>query len=114
VNYNSGPSRSIHTQNSRQSDITEGSIRAIIADEIAKAFGNFKGRSSATHNTVPSVYKAESCHTKALRRTQPTGCSYKTFMSCKPADFNGKKGAVEACEWISHTEAVLDISNCAE
>jgi hypothetical protein len=26
----------------------------------------------------------------------------------------GKKGAVEAREWISQTESVLDISNCAD
>jgi hypothetical protein len=35
-------------------------------------------------------------------------------MICKPVDFYGKRGIVEACEWISQTEAVLDISNCAK
>jgi hypothetical protein len=76
---------------------------ATIVEEIAKALGNFKGHSSGTCKTSPSVHKAKSSHTvkKILKRTRPTGCSYKSSMSCKPVDFYGKKGVVEACEWVS-------------
>jgi hypothetical protein len=113
VNCNSGPSRSVHTQMSRMTVRIEDTMRAMIAEEIVKALGNFKSQSSGSRKTSPSVHKGESSQTvtNIIKRRRPTGCSYKTFTSCKPVDFYGKKGAIEACEWVSQTEAVLDITN---
>lgn len=42
------------------------------------------------------------------------GCSYKTFLSCKPMEFSGSEGAVSALRWLEKTEAVLAISKCTE
>ena len=41
-------------------------------------------------------------------------CSYTSFMSCNPPSFDGKKGAVEAQDWLNRMESVLDICDCAE
>ncbi|XP_035837690.1 uncharacterized protein LOC110898590 [Helianthus annuus] len=38
----------------------------------------------------------------------------KTFISCNPPSFDGKKGAIEAHEWLSEVEAILDVSDCHE
>ena len=40
------------------------------------------------------------------------GCSYKTFMSCRPKDFNGNEGAVGALRCLEEMESVIDISDC--
>jgi hypothetical protein len=42
------------------------------------------------------------------------GCTYESFMSCKPKDFYGKGGAVEDLQWIEEMESILDISNCSD
>ena len=41
------------------------------------------------------------------------GCSYKTFMSCRPKEFHGTEGAVGLLSWIESMESVLHISRCA-
>ncbi|XP_024989170.1 uncharacterized protein LOC112523720 [Cynara cardunculus var. scolymus] len=48
------------------------------------------------------------------RNTNNRGCSYKTFMSCKPKEFHGKKGAIGLLSWIESMESVLHISRCSD
>ncbi|KAK1427944.1 hypothetical protein QVD17_16705 [Tagetes erecta] len=43
-----------------------------------------------------------------------TGCTYKSFMACKPNNFYGTEGATGAIRWMEEMEAVLDISDCSE
>ncbi|GJW70564.1 reverse transcriptase domain-containing protein [Tanacetum coccineum] len=42
------------------------------------------------------------------------GCTYKSFMSCNPKEFNGKGGAVVFTRWIEKMETMIDNSGCAE
>ncbi|KAJ9544040.1 hypothetical protein OSB04_023747 [Centaurea solstitialis] len=42
------------------------------------------------------------------------GCTYKTFMSCKPKEFYGNEGAVGLLAWFDSMESVLHISKCSE
>ncbi|KAJ0854279.1 putative nucleotidyltransferase, Ribonuclease H [Helianthus annuus] len=42
------------------------------------------------------------------------GCTYKYFVSCKPRDFTGEKGAVDCMTWLDEMDTVVDISGCAE
>ncbi|KAM0030778.1 putative transcription factor interactor and regulator CCHC(Zn) family [Helianthus debilis subsp. tardiflorus] len=42
------------------------------------------------------------------------GCTYKYFVSCKPREFTGEKGAVDFMSWLDEIETVVDISGCAE
>ncbi|XP_022030262.1 uncharacterized protein LOC110931165 [Helianthus annuus] len=39
-------------------------------------------------------------------------CTYKHFMSCKPQSFDGRKGVLEAQDWLNRMESVLDICEC--
>ncbi|XP_071738651.1 uncharacterized protein [Rutidosis leptorrhynchoides] len=60
---------------------------------------NHSGSSSGTHHGTTE---------------NRVGCSYKTFMSCKPHEFEGTEGPVGLKRWIEKVETVFAISNCAE
>ncbi|GKB73529.1 reverse transcriptase domain-containing protein [Tanacetum coccineum] len=40
------------------------------------------------------------------------GCSYKTFTSCNPKEFDGKGGAVALTRWIEKMKSVFDNCGC--
>ncbi|GKC99911.1 reverse transcriptase domain-containing protein, partial [Tanacetum coccineum] len=42
------------------------------------------------------------------------GCSYKSFVSCNPKEYDGKAGAVVLTLWIEKMETVIDNSGCAD
>ncbi|PWA47187.1 reverse transcriptase domain-containing protein [Artemisia annua] len=46
--------------------------------------------------------------------TNGHGCSYKTFMACKPKEFYGTEGAIGLLSWFENVEAKLSITKCAE
>ncbi|KAJ0565465.1 putative nucleotidyltransferase, Ribonuclease H [Helianthus annuus] len=58
-----------------------------------------------------SVRPKEKVFTDASRAR---GCTYKYFVSCKPRDFTGEKGAVDCITWLDEMDTVVDISGCAE
>ncbi|KAM0035301.1 putative RNA helicase transcription factor interactor and regulator CCHC(Zn) family [Helianthus debilis subsp. tardiflorus] len=43
-----------------------------------------------------------------------SGCTYKEFLACKPAEFAGNEGETATLRWLEKTEAVIAISKCAE
>ncbi|GJW02126.1 putative reverse transcriptase domain-containing protein [Tanacetum coccineum] len=47
-------------------------------------------------------------------RNGNNGCTYKSFMSCNPKEYDGKGGAVVLTHWIEKMETVIDNSSCAE
>ncbi|GJX32993.1 putative reverse transcriptase domain-containing protein [Tanacetum coccineum] len=42
------------------------------------------------------------------------GCSYKTFINCKPHYFNGTEGVVGLKRWFEKMEQVFEICKCTE
>nr|GEU94658.1 putative reverse transcriptase domain-containing protein [Tanacetum cinerariifolium] len=42
------------------------------------------------------------------------GCSYKTFINCKPHSFNGTEGVVGLKRWFEKMEQVFEICKCTE
>jgi hypothetical protein len=88
----------------------------MIVKEIVAAMAKFKPQSESRRETIPVTQNEEDINNyKPLeKQTYTTSCSYKTFMGCHPSVFYGKKGAVEAREWVSQTESVLDINNRAD
>ena len=42
------------------------------------------------------------------------GCDYKTFQSCNPKPFDGKKDTAATHQWLREMEAVIKISECEE
>ncbi|KAJ0565454.1 putative transcription factor interactor and regulator CCHC(Zn) family [Helianthus annuus] len=65
-------------------------------------------RHSSNEHSVPSK--------KQVFDNEPRtkSCTYKYFVSYKPQDFTGEKGAVDCMVWLDKMDAVVDISGCAE
>ncbi|KAJ0623483.1 putative retrotransposon gag domain-containing protein [Helianthus annuus] len=63
------------------------------------------------HSSNENSVRQERVYTDASRAR---GCTYKYFISCKPQDFIGEKGAVDCMTWLDEMDTVLDISGCAE
>ncbi|GKG40182.1 hypothetical protein Tco_0466959, partial [Tanacetum coccineum] len=42
------------------------------------------------------------------------GCSYKTFLNCKPHSFNRTKKVVGLSRWFEKMESVFQISKCVD
>ncbi|MFS8017765.1 putative transcription factor interactor and regulator CCHC(Zn) family [Helianthus anomalus] len=65
-------------------------------------------RHSVSHSSAPSkkIVLDDAPRTKS--------CTYKYFVSCKPRDFTGEKGAVDCMTWLDEMDTVVDISGCAE
>ncbi|KAJ0852032.1 hypothetical protein HanRHA438_Chr14g0633551 [Helianthus annuus] len=63
---------------------------------------------SSNHSSVPKQ------EVKMNHDTHSRSCTYKYFVSCKPRDFTGEKGAVDCMTWIDEMDTVVDISGCAD
>ncbi|KAL4573129.1 hypothetical protein LXL04_019924 [Taraxacum kok-saghyz] len=42
------------------------------------------------------------------------GCSYKTFMTCKPPVFDGEPDPIKSTRWITEIEGTFDTSKCTD
>jgi hypothetical protein len=50
---------------------------------------------------------------KKSKSGESKGCTYRTFMACKPEPFRGYKSTIKALRWIAEIETTLDISDCS-
>ncbi|KAI3740912.1 hypothetical protein L2E82_31387 [Cichorium intybus] len=85
-------------------------IRAIV-EEAAKS----------VHDGQPENESQGESRARAAKETQggeastkKVGCTYKSFLGCKPKEFSGTDDPVKAMEWIMHIEKVFRISKCAD
>ncbi|XP_022040662.1 extensin-like [Helianthus annuus] len=115
-------------------NITGAELQALITAAVSQAVeAKFKEPSvvrsqtlSKTHSQPHTHRKSESLHSsnqgsvpKKQVVPEPTlrhakGCTYKYFVSCKPRDFTGEKGAIDCMKWLDEMETVIDISGCAK
>jgi hypothetical protein len=108
------------TANSRRTETTpnqetnplpnnEETTAQIIARGIAEGIAQYE----ASRNRDPVVNNSE---TNPPNSETPTntrrGCSYKTFLACKPTTFRGTESAIDLIHWIEKMESVLNISEC--
>ncbi|KAJ0432655.1 putative nucleotidyltransferase, Ribonuclease H [Helianthus annuus] len=63
---------------------------------------------SSNHSSIPKQ------EIKLKHDTHSRSCTYKYFVSCKPRDFTGEKGAVDCMTWLDEMDTVVDISGCAD
>nr|KAJ0209241.1 hypothetical protein LSAT_V11C400226580 [Lactuca sativa] len=99
-------------------------IRDTLPDVIAQAreaiMGEYEGNlgggeedydySTPNMSREPSIAQPTRHHGNHDRR----GCSYKTFMNCKPPIFNGEIDPVLSSTWIMEIEGTFDTSKCAD
>ena len=96
-------------------------IAQMVAQQIATAIPTIVAQLNQSRNTSndsneaskqgPRVNPARGSSSEEVDDMRK-GCSYKTFMSYRPKDFNGKEGAVGALRWLEEMESVIDISDC--
>ncbi|XP_022042155.1 uncharacterized protein LOC110944819 [Helianthus annuus] len=115
-------------------NITGAELQALITAAVSQAVeAKFKEPSvvrsqtlSRTHSQPHTHRKSESLHSsnqgsvpkkQVVLESTPRhtkGCTYKYFVSCKPRDFTGEKGAIDCMKWLDEMETVIDISGCAK
>ncbi len=104
------PRRTTRTSNEEALPTTPAELARVIAQAIAQheaTRANSSGGSGGVGRRRTSENEDEA-------ENPNHGCSYKTFMACKPWNFKGSEGAVGVVRWIEKMESVLDISGCSE
>ncbi|GJS64660.1 putative reverse transcriptase domain-containing protein [Tanacetum coccineum] len=86
------------------------SVRKIVERRVAKAIEKYEKTRADSNNTGGSG----STNTEGTVVPEIHGCSYKTFMNCKPHSFKGTEGVVGLKRWFEKMEQVFEICKCAE
>nr|GEX81394.1 putative zinc finger, CCHC-type [Tanacetum cinerariifolium] len=80
-------------------------VKNQVAEDIAKYERNRANNPENVRGTRP---------VNARRNKAPElhGCSYKTFLNCKPYSFNGTEGVVGLSQWLEKMKSVFEINKC--
>nr|GEZ79228.1 putative reverse transcriptase domain-containing protein [Tanacetum cinerariifolium] len=84
------------------------SVKKLVERRVAKAIEEYEKTRADSINAGGSG----SASTGGSADVQ--GCSYKTFMNCKPHYFNGTEGVVGLKCWFEKMEQVFEICKCTE
>ncbi|GJS75817.1 putative reverse transcriptase domain-containing protein [Tanacetum coccineum] len=84
------------------------SVRKIKEKRMARAIEEYEKTRIESNNAGGS----RSASTRGI--TDVHGCSYKTFMNCKPHSFNRTEGVVGLKCWFEKMEQVFEICKCAK
>ncbi|GJT03542.1 hypothetical protein Tco_0824711 [Tanacetum coccineum] len=96
-NRRSGPSSSNNSENPDVATVIAQQLQAIIT-QVANNTNNANNGNNGGGNGNDGN----------------NGCSFKTFQSCNPKEYDGKGGAIALTRWIEKMENVIDNSGCAE
>ncbi|GJX59370.1 putative reverse transcriptase domain-containing protein [Tanacetum coccineum] len=86
------------------------SVRKIVERRVAKAIEKYEKTRADSNN----IGGSGSTNTGGTVVPEMHGCSYKTFMNCKPHSFKGTEGVVGLKRWFEKIEQVFEICKCAE
>ncbi|GJU87304.1 hypothetical protein Tco_1294850 [Tanacetum coccineum] len=95
-NRRSGPSSSNNNENPDVATVIAQQLQAIITQVANNANNANNGNNGGGNGNEGN-----------------NGCSYKTFQSCNPKEYDGKGGAITLTRWIEKMENVIDNSGCA-
>ncbi|GJY20750.1 putative reverse transcriptase domain-containing protein [Tanacetum coccineum] len=97
LNRRSGPSSSNNNENPDVATVIAQQLQAIITRVANNANNANNGNNGGGNGNDGN-----------------NGCSFKTFQSCNPREYDGKGGAIALTRWIEKMENVIDNSGCAE
>ncbi|GKE22779.1 putative reverse transcriptase domain-containing protein [Tanacetum coccineum] len=86
-------------------------VNRLVKNWIAKAITEYKRSRANPKNAGGSSGAGNVGGAKA---PETLGCSYNTFLNCKPQLFKGTEGVVGLSRWFEKMEQVFEISKCAE
>nr|KAJ0219575.1 hypothetical protein LSAT_V11C300131780 [Lactuca sativa] len=99
-------------------------IRDTLPDVVAQAreaiMGEYEGNLGGGEEDYEYSTPNMSCEPSIAQPTRHhgnhdwRGCSYKTFMNCKPPIFNGEINPIFSSTWIMEIEGTFDTSKCAD
>nr|GEY08723.1 putative reverse transcriptase domain-containing protein [Tanacetum cinerariifolium] len=78
-------------------------VKKLVERRVAKAIEEYEKTRADSINAASTGGSAD-----------VQGCSYKTFMNCKPHFFNGTEGVVGLKRWFEKMEQVFEICKCTE
>nr|GFB81664.1 hypothetical protein [Tanacetum cinerariifolium] len=84
------------------------SVKKLVERRVAKAIEEYE------KTRADSINAGGSGSASTGGSTDVQGCSYKTFINCKPHSFNGTKGVVGLKRWFEKMEQVFEICKCAK
>nr|GEY51406.1 putative reverse transcriptase domain-containing protein [Tanacetum cinerariifolium] len=84
-------------------------IERLVKNHVAEAIAEYK-----LNITKPKNTRVSGGSGPESTRGVVYGCSYKTFLNCKPHSFNGTEGVVGLSRWFEKMERVFEISKCTE
>ncbi|GKB55481.1 putative reverse transcriptase domain-containing protein, partial [Tanacetum coccineum] len=86
------------------------SIKRLVKKRVAKAIEEYEKTRADSNNAGGSG----STNIGGTVAPDVQGCSYKTFINCKPHSFNGTEGVVGLKRWFEKMEQVFEICKCTE
>ncbi|GKA54496.1 hypothetical protein Tco_0753445 [Tanacetum coccineum] len=90
--------------------VKKKSVKRLVEKRVAKAIEEYEKTRADSNNAGGS----RSANTGGTVAPDVQGCSYKTFMNCKPHSFNGTEGVVGLKRWFEKMEQVFEICKCTE
>ncbi|GJU83071.1 hypothetical protein Tco_1285436 [Tanacetum coccineum] len=87
-------------------------VNRMVQKQVAEAIAEYEKNRTNPKNVGGSRGNAEDA--EGVITPHVHGCSYKTFLNCKPHSFNGTEGVVGLKHWFEKMEQVFEISTCAE
>ncbi|GKC50728.1 putative reverse transcriptase domain-containing protein, partial [Tanacetum coccineum] len=88
--------------------VKKRSIKKLVEKRMAKAIEEYEKTRADSSNA------GESGSASTVGIADVHGCSYKTFMKCKPHSFKGTEGVVGLKRWFEKIEQVFEICKCTE
>ena len=119
---------SVHLTGAQLKALIDNAVQAAIDRQYTESQGRTVSKPPSkpkTHSKPPSEPKKDddkhSSTEHSVHRdreytdaSNAKGCTYKYFVSCKPREFTGEKGAVDCITWLDEMDTIVDISGCAE
>nr|GFC73293.1 putative reverse transcriptase domain-containing protein [Tanacetum cinerariifolium] len=84
------------------------SVKKLVERRVAKTIEEYE------KTRADSINAGGSGSTSTGGSADVQGCSYKTFMNCKPHSFNGTEGVVGLKRWFEKMEQVFEICKYTE
>ncbi|KAJ0610183.1 putative nucleotidyltransferase, Ribonuclease H [Helianthus annuus] len=117
----------VHLTGAQLKALIDNAVRAALDRQYTESQGRTVSKPPSkpkTHSKPPSQPKKDddkhsSTENSVHRDREYTdassakGCTYKYFVSCKPREFTGEKGAVDCITWLDEMDTIVDISGCA-
>jgi hypothetical protein len=95
--------------------MNQADLAKLIADQIAAAVPTIAAqlKADAADNGNNGGSNGGSGMDSGFTGGSGAGCTYKSFLACRPPVFKGTEGATNVIQWVESVEAVIRRSGCA-